>query len=84
MLFRSDAGQADAAPEAVQQASTVLLASDQFGAANRKPGQPSAVVVPAALPEGIAVGMPVEELLKKLGRPYLSLRGVAGVGYTDQ
>jgi hypothetical protein len=33
---------------------------------------------------GVAVGASVEELLTKLGRPYLSFRGVAGEGYTDQ
>jgi hypothetical protein len=32
----------------------------------------------------VAVGTSREELLKKLGRPHLSFRGVAGEGYTDQ
>lgn len=78
------AGRLDAAPEAVQKAPAVLLASGRFGASSRKPGQQSGAAAPASLPEGLSVGMPVEELLKKLGRPYLSLRGVAGAGYTDQ
>jgi hypothetical protein len=77
-------GQAESTPEAKQNLQTVLRASGQAGAAGRKAGQTSGAVAPAALPEGIVVGTPVEQLLEKLGRPYLSFRGVAGEGYTDQ
>ncbi len=63
----------------------VLRSSGQGGASGSKSSaQQTGAVAPAALPEGVAVGVSVEELLKKLGRPYLSFRGVAGEGYTDQ
>lgn len=38
----------------------------------------------ATLPEGISVGLTVDQLVEKLGRPRMSFRGVAGAGYTDQ
>lgn len=63
----------------------VLRSSGQGTAAGVRASAPQAgVVAPAKLPEGVAVGASVEQLLAKLGRPYMSFRGVAGEGYTDQ
>jgi len=62
----------------------VLRSSGQGRSSNGKSAGQSGVIAPATLPEGVAVGASVEQLLEKLGRPYLSFRGVAGEGYNDQ
>lgn len=36
------------------------------------------------IPAGVTVGTSVEEVIRKLGKPHLSFRGVAGAGYNDQ
>jgi hypothetical protein len=76
--------QAEATTEAKQKLPIVLRSSGQGGASGGRSAPQPGSAAPAALPEGVAVGLSVEELLAKLGRPYLSFRGVAGEGYTDQ
>jgi hypothetical protein len=75
---------AEATAAAKQSLPIVLRSAGQGSASSGKSAQQPGDVAPAALPEGVAVGVSVEELLAKLGRPYLAFRGVAGEGYTDQ
>ena len=77
-------GQAETTEEPKQNSPVVIRSSEQGSASGGKSAQPSAAVAPASLPEGVALGASVEQLVEKLGRPYLSFRGVAGEGYTDQ
>lgn len=75
---------AETAAETTGNLPIVLRSLGQRGSAGAKSAQQPGAVAPAALPEGVTVGSSVEQLLQKLGRPYLSFRGVAGEGYTDQ
>jgi len=76
--------QVETTTEAKKKLPIVLRSTGQHGSSGGKSVQQSGAVAPAALPEGVAVGASVEQLLQKLGRPYLAFRGVAGEGYTDQ
>lgn len=76
--------QTETPAEPKQKLPVVLASSRQGGGPGGQFPAQQPAAAPANVPEGIAVGTSVEELLKRLGRPYLSFRGVAGEGYTDQ
>ena len=76
--------QAETTAEAKPNLPIILRSTGQRSFSGGRSAQQSGAVPPAALPEGVAVGASIEQLLEKLGRPYLSFRGVAGEGYTDQ
>jgi hypothetical protein len=78
------ANQDESAAQTKQNMPVVLRSAGQGGSAPSQPAQQPGALAPAGLPEGVAVGASVEQLLKALGRPYLSFRGLAGDGYTDQ
>jgi hypothetical protein len=76
---------AEVAAEPKQNLPIVVRSSGQGGAAAGKRAEAQlGSAAPVAIPEGVEVGASIDELLKKLGRPYLSVRGIAGEGYTDQ
>ncbi|MDA0206411.1 MAG: hypothetical protein O3A53_10035 [Acidobacteria bacterium] len=76
--------QAETTAKAKPNLPIVLRSTGQRSSFGGKSAQQSGAVAPTALPDGVAVGASIEQLLEKLGRPYLSFRGVAGEGYTDQ
>jgi hypothetical protein len=84
---QAPAGSGDEAVAEKQSNLPTVLRSTAHGAfpGGKSAQQADAAVAPTPeLPEGVAVGAPVDLLIQKLGRPHLSFRGVAGQGYTDE
>lgn len=81
----ADAGSpAEGGSGADQNSPPVVRAVGRADAAEPTSGIRHVAAAAPTVPEGIEVGLSVEQLVEKLGRPYLSFRGVAGEGYTDQ
>lgn len=71
-------------PEDSSEQVTVLRSARPTpSSAIRKPTSGSATTAPQ-IPAGVTVGSSVDEVIRKLGKPHLSFRGVAGAGYNDQ
>jgi hypothetical protein len=74
-----------AEPEVDEAEQVVILRPARgSGSTSRRNSVARADSTPSTIPDGIAVGLTVEELISRLGRPQISFRGVAGAGYTDQ
>ena len=76
--------EAETTAGAKQKLPIVLRSTGKRNSPGAKSAQQVGAAAPDTLPEGVAVGASVEQLLEQLSRPYLSFRGVAGEGYNDQ